>query len=72
MLCACQILGNGSEFRRAVGLTLDHLTFDRNTTVQVFEATIRYTTPSLTLALTLTLTITSLALALILHHPASV
>ena len=55
MLCWRQILGNGSEFRRAVGLTLAHLTFDRNTTVQVFEATIRYTIPSLTLALTLTL-----------------
>ena len=64
MLCWRQILGNGSEFRRAVGLTLAHLTFDRNTTVQVFEATIRYTT-DITLTLTLALTQT-------LHQPAGV
>ena len=36
------IMGNTSEFRRAAQLVVDHVTFDRCTTVQVFEATIRY------------------------------
>ncbi|CAI7994858.1 ER degradation-enhancing alpha-mannosidase-like protein 1 [Geodia barretti] len=35
------IMGNTSEFRRAAQLVVDHVTFDRCTTVQVFEATIR-------------------------------
>ena len=37
-----QIMGNASEFHRAAQLVVDHVTFDRCTTVQVFEATIRY------------------------------
>lgn len=35
-------MGNSSEFRRAVQLVLDNVSFNRCTTVQVFEATIRY------------------------------
>ena len=34
-------MGNASEFRRAAQLVVDHVLFDRCTTVQVFEATIR-------------------------------
>ena len=36
------IMGNATEFRRAAQLVVDHVMFDRCTTVQVFEATIRY------------------------------
>lgn len=35
------ILGNSSEFKSAVRLIIDNLTFDKDITVQVFEATIR-------------------------------
>ena len=36
------VMGNASEFQRAVRLVIDHVRFDRNSTIQVFEATIRY------------------------------
>ncbi len=36
------VMGNVSEFQHAVRLVLDHVRFDRNSTIQVFEATIRY------------------------------
>ena len=36
------IMGNTTEFKRAAQLVVDHVVFDRCTTVQVFEATIRY------------------------------
>ncbi|XP_073229289.1 ER degradation-enhancing alpha-mannosidase-like protein 1 [Porites lutea] len=35
------IMGNSSEFKRAVQLVIDSVSFQRNNTVQVFEATIR-------------------------------
>ncbi|UJR32098.1 hypothetical protein I4U23_019566 [Adineta vaga] len=35
------VMGNVSEFRHAVQLVIDHVHFDRNSTIQVFEATIR-------------------------------
>ena len=35
-------MGNVSEFKNAVKLVVDHVHFDRNSTIQVFEATIRY------------------------------
>ncbi|XP_033647803.1 ER degradation-enhancing alpha-mannosidase-like protein 1 [Asterias rubens] len=35
------ILGNGTEFKRAVSLVIDHVSFNHNNTVQVFESTIR-------------------------------
>jgi mannosidase alpha-like ER degradation enhancer 1 len=35
------VMGNSSEFRRAVGLVINHVSFDKNSTVQVFEASIR-------------------------------
>lgn len=35
------IMGNSSEFKRAVQLVIDSVTFEKNNTVQVFEATIR-------------------------------
>ncbi|XP_005089315.1 ER degradation-enhancing alpha-mannosidase-like protein 1 [Aplysia californica] len=35
------IMGNSSEFKRAVQLAIEHVSFNKNTTVQVFEATIR-------------------------------
>ena len=34
-------MGNASEFQRAVQLAIDNVSFEKNTTVQVFEATIR-------------------------------
>ena len=34
-------MGNSSEFKRAVELVIDSVSFQRNNTVQVFEATIR-------------------------------
>ena len=34
-------MGNSSEFKRAVQLVVDSVSFQRNNTVQVFEATIR-------------------------------
>ena len=38
-----QVMGNTSEFVRAVQLLLDNVSFDRScTTIQVFEANIRY------------------------------
>lgn len=36
------ILGDVEEFRRAVQLVVDNVNFDKNSTVQVFEANIRY------------------------------
>jgi len=36
------VMGNVSEFQHAVRLVIDHVRFDRNSTIQVFEATIRY------------------------------
>jgi mannosidase alpha-like ER degradation enhancer 1 len=36
-----KIMGNGTEFKRAVQLVIDHVSFDKSNTVQVFEATIR-------------------------------
>ncbi|CAI9720187.1 degradation-enhancing alpha-mannosidase 1 [Octopus vulgaris] len=35
------IMGNSSEFQRAVKLVVERVSFDKNNTVQVFEATIR-------------------------------
>ena len=35
------VMGNVSEFQHAVRLVIDHVRFDRNSTIQVFEATIR-------------------------------
>ncbi|XP_032066884.1 ER degradation-enhancing alpha-mannosidase-like protein 1 isoform X1 [Thamnophis elegans] len=35
------VMGNSSEFRKAVKLVIDTVTFDTDSTVQVFEATIR-------------------------------
>lgn len=35
------IMGNASEFARAVGLVVQHVSFDQDATVQVFEVTIR-------------------------------
>ena len=40
-LTSLAILGNSSEFKRAARLVIDNLSFDKNNTVQVFEATIR-------------------------------
>ena len=37
------VMGNQSEFKRAVQLIIDTVSFENCTTVQVFEATIRYT-----------------------------
>ena len=36
------IIGNSSEFKNAVKLVIENLSFDKDSTVQVFEATIRY------------------------------
>ena len=41
-----QIMGNTSEFHRAAQLVVDHVSFESCTTVQVFEATIRYNSRS--------------------------
>lgn len=38
-----QVLGNVTEFQRAVKLVIDTVSFDKDSTVQVFEANIRYT-----------------------------
>ena len=35
------IMGNKTEFQKAVQLVLDHVSFDKNNVVQVFEANIR-------------------------------
>jgi mannosidase alpha-like ER degradation enhancer 1 len=35
------VLGNSSEFQNAVKMVIRHLSFDKDSTVQVFEATIR-------------------------------
>ncbi|XP_050411655.1 ER degradation-enhancing alpha-mannosidase-like protein 1 [Patella vulgata] len=35
------IMGNSSEFKKAVGLVIEYVDFDKSNTVQVFEATIR-------------------------------
>lgn len=37
-----QVLGNVTEFHRAVKLVIDTVSFDKDSTVQVFEANIRY------------------------------
>ncbi len=36
------ILGNATEFKKATRLVIENLNFNKNITVQVFEATIRY------------------------------
>jgi hypothetical protein len=36
------ILGNASEYKKAIRLVIENLNFNKNITVQVFEATIRY------------------------------
>lgn len=35
-------MGNHSEFKHAVNLISNYVTFDKDNVVQVFEATIRY------------------------------
>lgn len=35
------VMGNSSEFQKAVKLVIDTVSFDKDSTVQVFEATIR-------------------------------
>ena len=35
------IMGNKTEFQKAVKLVLDHVNFDKSNTVQIFEANIR-------------------------------
>lgn len=35
-------MGNSSEFQKAVKLVINTVSFDKDSTVQVFEATIRY------------------------------
>lgn len=40
-LSSLAVFGNASEFSRATRLVIEHLNFDKNNTVQVFEATIR-------------------------------
>lgn len=40
-LDALVVFGNKSEFHRAVKLVIENVSFERNVTVQVFEATIR-------------------------------
>lgn len=40
-LSTLAVLGNSSEFKRASRLVIEYLDFDKNNTVQVFEATIR-------------------------------
>lgn len=35
-------MGNATEFQRAVKLVIETISFDKPTTVQIFEATIRY------------------------------
>ena len=35
------VMGNSTEFQKAVKLVIQHLSFDKNNTVQVFESTIR-------------------------------
>lgn len=36
-----KIMGNSSEFQKAVKLVINTVSFDKDSTVQVFEATIR-------------------------------
>lgn len=36
------VLGNITEFKKAVQLVIDHVSFDQDTTIQVFEANIRF------------------------------
>ena len=36
-----QIMGNTTEFKRAVRLVIENVSFEKANTVQVFEATIR-------------------------------
>ncbi|KRY30196.1 ER degradation-enhancing alpha-mannosidase-like protein 1 [Trichinella spiralis] len=40
-LTTLAVMGNVTEFRRAVGLVLEHVSFNKDNTVQVFEANIR-------------------------------
>lgn len=40
-LSTLAVMGNSSEFKRAARIVIDKLSFDKNNTVQVFEATIR-------------------------------
>lgn len=41
-LTSLVVFGNSTEFVRASKLVIDYLNFDKDNTVQVFEATIRY------------------------------
>ncbi len=41
LLPSLQVLGNVTEFHRAVKLVIDTVSFDKDSTVQVFEANIR-------------------------------
>ena len=41
VLLVCQVMGNNSEFQHAVKLVINHVSFDKCSTVQVFEANIR-------------------------------
>lgn len=40
-LSSLVVFGNATEFKRATRLVIENLNFDKNNTVQVFEATIR-------------------------------
>ncbi len=40
LLPSLQVLGNVTEFHRAVKLVIDTVSFDKDSTVQVFEATL--------------------------------
>ena len=41
-LFVLKVMGNSSEFKNAVQLVLDTVSFDKPSTIQVFEANIRY------------------------------
>lgn len=40
-LSTLAVMGNSTEFKKAARLVIDNLSFDKDSTVQVFEATIR-------------------------------
>ena len=42
LLISFQIMGNSSEFKRAVALVVENVSFEKQSTIQVFEATIRW------------------------------
>jgi len=41
------VIGNITEFQRAVKLIIEHVSFDKSNTVQVFEANIRWVSSTL-------------------------